>query len=261
MLKRYQVAQPSGSAGSKVRFLCCLWYCLGHHCVHLQPQCCHSFHRSHTDRSLLVWVETHLATKIWVTATCQHDMDIFGHIWTKLGDLGGQLFHLFRWGERISGRRAEIERDRKGPKGSALAMAFGLEIGHHSEGNEQDCRAGLYILVASCSHSLSEMEWPGKMSFNHEALSKQSAMRSTSAKSLRGFNLFQLRRTEKKYAELQRYLPSFREIPERLQKVYDIFRNILQLFLSYFENDTVLYIYIYIDIVVYIYNSIYRIYW
>jgi hypothetical protein len=61
------------------------------------------------------------------------------------------------------------------------------------------------------------MEWPGKMSFHHEALSKQSAMRSTSAKSLRGFNLFQLRRTEKKYAELQRYLPSFREIPERLQ--------------------------------------------
>lgn len=145
MLKWYQVAQPSGSAkwlGSKVRFLCCLWYCLGHHCVHLQPQCCHSFHiRSHADRSLLVWVETHLATKTWVTATCRHDMDIFGR---NLATLAGN-FSIFSGVERRETRVAEprskgTARVRKGPPWPwPLAWRLATIAKGTSRTVEQDC--------------------------------------------------------------------------------------------------------------------------
>ena len=51
-------------------------------------------------------------------------------------------------------------------KGPPWPWPLAWRLATIDEGNEQDCRAGLYILVAIVSV---KWEWPGKMSFHHES--------------------------------------------------------------------------------------------
>lgn len=173
----------------------------------------------------------------------------YGHIWTKLGDLGGQLFHLFRCGEeRNSGRRAEIERDRKGPKGSALAMAFGLEIGHHSEGNEQDCRAGLYILVAIVSVKWNgPAKWVSTMKLYRSRAQCGAPLQRVSEVST-CFNCAGRKRSMQNCRGIFQVLERFQSGCSKFMTYFAIFCN-----WSFHILKMILYcIYIYIDIVIYI---------